>query len=74
VRERPLPEISTPEALKRALLSAKSLVYMDPSKGGSSGIHFAKVVDQMGIADALKNKTVLWPSRLCCGGVVKRRG
>jgi molybdate transport system substrate-binding protein len=57
--------------LKKSLLSAKSLVYMDPSKGGSSGIHFAKVVDQMGIADTLKNKTVLWPSGYAAEALLK---
>jgi len=72
VREgKPLPEISTPEAVKKALLSAKSLVYMDPSKGGSSGIHFAKVVELMGIADALRNKTVLWPSGYAAEALLK---
>jgi len=67
----PLPDISTPEALKKTLLSARSLVYMDPSKGGSSGIHFAKVVDQMGIADALKDRTVLWPSGYAAEALLK---
>jgi molybdate transport system substrate-binding protein len=67
----PIPDISTPEALKRTLLSAKSLVYMDPSKGGTSAIHFAKVIEQLGIADALKNKTVLWPAGFAAEALVK---
>jgi molybdate transport system substrate-binding protein len=32
-----VPDISTPEALKQTLLSAKSLVYVDPAKGGPAG-------------------------------------
>lgn len=54
----PVPDISTPEALKRALLQAKSIVYVDPTKG-TSGKHFAGVLQRLGIADAVKSKTVL---------------
>ena len=54
----PLPDISTPEALKRTLLKAKSIAYVDPSKG-TSGKHFAGVLQRLGIADAVKSKTVL---------------
>ena len=53
------PDISTPDALKRALLSAKSITYLDPAAGGSSGAHFAKVLERLGIADAMRGKTVL---------------
>ncbi len=57
----PAPDISSPEAFKRTLLDAKSVVYMDPAQGGTSGIHFAGVLERMGIAEALKGKTTLWP-------------
>ncbi len=52
------PDISTPEALKRALLAAKSISYTPPAGGGASGIHLAKVLDRLGIADEMKSKTV----------------
>src|SRR5262249_9407006 len=45
---------------KQALLATKSLVYQDPSRGATSGIHFAGVLQRLGIADAVKDKTVLW--------------
>ena len=54
----PKPDISSPEALKRALLAAKSVSYSDPALGGASGIHFAKVLDRLGIANEMKSKTV----------------
>ncbi len=54
----PLPDISTPEALRRTLLAAKSLVYVDPTKG-TSGKHFAGVLQRLGIADAVKPRTLL---------------
>lgn len=55
------PDISSPEALKRALLAAKSITYINPAHGGTSGPHFAKVLDRLGIADEMKPKTVFHP-------------
>jgi molybdate transport system substrate-binding protein len=54
----PRPDISTPEALKRTLLAAKSISYSDPAGGGASGIHFAKVLDRLGIASEMKSRTI----------------
>lgn len=53
----PKPDISTPEALKQALLAAKSITYVDPASGGASGVYFAKVLERLGIAEAMKAKT-----------------
>ena len=53
----PKPDISTPEALKRALLAAKSIAYSEPSAGGASGVYFAKLLERMGIAEQMKPKT-----------------
>ena len=57
----PKPDIGSPEALKQALLATKSLTYIDPAQGGTSGIHFAGVLQKLGIADAVKPKTTLVP-------------
>ena len=53
------PDISTPDAFKRALLSAKSVSYTDPKAGGSSGKFFAGLLEQLGIADEVDRKAVL---------------
>jgi molybdate transport system substrate-binding protein len=53
----PKPNISTPEALKQALLNAKFIAYSDPAAGGASGVYFAKLLERMGIADQMKAKT-----------------
>ena len=54
----PVPDISTPEALARTLVQAKSVTYMDPTRG-TSGKHFDEVVlPQLGIRDAVRAKTV----------------
>ena len=57
----PKPDIATPEALKQALLAAKSIAYVDPASGGTSGIYFATVLQRLGIADAVKDKSILKP-------------
>jgi molybdate transport system substrate-binding protein len=54
----PKPDISSPDALKRTLLAAQSISYVDPASGGASGIHFVKVLDRLGIADEIKSKTI----------------
>ena len=53
----PKPDISTPDALKRTLLDAKSIAYSEPSAGGASGVYFAKLLERMGIAEQMKPKT-----------------
>jgi molybdate transport system substrate-binding protein len=55
----PVPDISTPEAFKRALLNARSVAYTDPKAGGSGGIMFAALLQQLGIADEINKKAVL---------------
>ena len=48
----PVPDISTLPSLKKALLSADSLVFNNVA----SGNHFATVLDRLEIADAVKSK------------------
>jgi molybdate transport system substrate-binding protein len=55
----PKPDIGSVEAVRRTLLAAKSIVYTDPAVGGRSGMHFAKVLDRLGIADQVKAKSIL---------------
>jgi len=53
------PDITTVDALKHALLAARSLVR---SKDGTSGLYFETLLDRLGIADAMHDKIVLGPS------------
>jgi molybdate transport system substrate-binding protein len=50
------PDIASPEALKRALLAAKSVAH---SKTGLSGIYFPTVLARLGIADEMTSKIVI---------------
>jgi molybdate transport system substrate-binding protein len=67
----PKPDISTPQALKAALLAAKSITYTDPKSGGASGIHFVKVLAELGIADAINAKAKLGQGGLTGELIVK---
>ena len=55
----PKPDIGTVEAFKNALLSAKSVAYIDPASGGSSGIYVDKLLERLGIADQVRPKAKL---------------
>src|ERR1700716_1061393 len=50
------PDIGSPDALKRALLAAKSVAH---SRTGMSGIYFPTVLARLGIADVMKPKIVI---------------
>jgi molybdate transport system substrate-binding protein len=60
----PLPDISSTDAFKKTLLGAKSIVYIDPTRG-TSGKHFATVLEKLGIAAEMKPK-----SKTMAGGFV----
>jgi molybdate transport system substrate-binding protein len=55
----PKPDVSSVEAFKQALLKAKSVGYIDPASGGSSGIYVSGLLDKLGIADQVKPKAKL---------------
>jgi len=49
------PDISMPEAVKKTLLGAKSITYVPD---GASKVHIEKMLDDLGIANDMKQKTV----------------
>jgi molybdate transport system substrate-binding protein len=55
----PMPDIGSVEAFKNALLAAKSVAYIDPTSGGSSGIYIDKLLERLGIADQVRSKAKL---------------
>lgn len=52
----PRPDISTADALKRALLAARGITFPNPAAGSISGIHLTKVAAQLGIGADLQAK------------------
>ncbi|HEY2136719.1 MAG TPA: molybdate ABC transporter substrate-binding protein [Xanthobacteraceae bacterium] len=55
----PKPDIGTVDAFRSAVLAAKSVAYINPASGGSSGIYVEKLFTQLGIADQVKPKAKL---------------
>ena len=56
-----LPDISTPEALKAALLAADAIYFPDPLRA-TAGIHFAGVMRQLGIFESLRPRFYTTPN------------
>jgi molybdate transport system substrate-binding protein len=53
------PDIATPPALRAALLGARAVAY---SRIGASGILFAQLIEQLGIAAEINARAVIIPS------------
>ena len=52
----PKPDISTPDAVKRALLAAKAVSYPNPAGGAAAGISFDETLKKLGIAEQMQPK------------------
>jgi molybdate transport system substrate-binding protein len=57
----PVPDISTPEALKHALIYAGGIYFPDPVKA-TAGIHFAKVLESLGLGEATAGRLRTFPN------------
>jgi molybdate transport system substrate-binding protein len=55
----PLPDISTPEAVKATLIKAPRIAYTDPTLGGTSVEHLMKFAASVGIKDEVIRKGVI---------------
>jgi len=62
----PKPDISSVEALKKTLLSAKSIGYST----GPSGVYMLAVFEKLGVADQVKGKLKQTPSGVFVGNLV----
>jgi molybdate transport system substrate-binding protein len=63
----PKPDISTGDAFKRTLTTAKSITY--PSEG-ASGIYFVSLIDRLAMAEALKPKLKPVPNAAAVEAIV----
>ncbi len=59
VREGVKVDLSSVESTRKALLDAKRITHSNSTGGGLSGINAAKVLANLGLADAVKAKTTL---------------
>jgi len=53
------PDLSSPDAFKRAMLAANSISVVDPKAGGTSGMYLDGLFRRLGIAEEVRKKVVL---------------
>ncbi len=56
----PKPDLSSTDALKRLILSARSIALTDPNGGGNTGRFFTALADKLGVGEELRAKTRLY--------------
>ena len=54
-----VPDLSTPAAFTAALVAARRVSYSDPKAGGSAAAYFARLLERLGIADAVNARASL---------------
>ena len=64
----PKPDISSAQAVKKAVLDAKSVAY----SSGPSGVYIAEMFKKMGISEQVKDKLKLPPSNVLVGEVLAK--
>jgi len=57
----PKPDLSTPDKVKQSILSSRAMVHATPG-ATPSGTHMGKLIEQFGIADAMKGKIIHRPA------------
>src|SRR6185312_14879723 len=53
----PKPDLSTPDKVKAAILGARAIAHATPGET-PSGTHMGKLIEQLGVADAMKGKII----------------
>jgi molybdate transport system substrate-binding protein len=54
----PRPDLSSAEAFRRSMLSARSVALSKPIGGGASGAHMAKIFERLGIGADMEKKAI----------------
>jgi molybdate transport system substrate-binding protein len=57
----PVPDVSGEAPLRAALLAADAIYFPDPAKA-TAGIHFAKVIDQLGLRQQVEGRLQTFPN------------
>lgn len=69
----PKPDVSSPEALRAALRSAQAIYFPDPLRA-TAGIHFARVMDTLGVLQELQPRLRSFPNGATAMGEMARSG
>jgi molybdate transport system substrate-binding protein len=57
----PKPDLSTPDKVRQSILNSRTIVHATPG-ATPSGTHMGKLIEQLGIADAMKSKIIHRPA------------
>ena len=57
----PHPDIATESSFRAAILAAGSIGMADPATGATSGIYLAKLLEQLGVMEAVRPKLKFYP-------------
>ncbi len=57
----PKPDLSTPDMVKQAILNSRAITHATPG-ATPSGTHMGKLIEQFGIADAMKGRIIHRPA------------
>jgi molybdate transport system substrate-binding protein len=68
----PKPDITSIDAFKRTMLGAKSIGWNDPAAGAPVSIYMLEAFERLGIAEAMKAKTVAFKDRADRFGAIAR--
>jgi molybdate transport system substrate-binding protein len=68
----PVPDLTTPEAFKQALLAAKSIVYGDPALPNQSGEKAERILLKAGVLETLKPKLQVVPGQAASQAMIAK--
>jgi len=65
-----LPDISTEAALRTAILAAPMIAHSDPATGATAGTHAARLIERLGLNDAMRGRVLVFPGGGAAVGAV----
>lgn len=57
----PVPDLSTPEALRAAILACRAISHSDPASGATTGLHMVAVLEHLGVTQAMAGRILPYP-------------
>jgi molybdate transport system substrate-binding protein len=65
-----LPDIRTEAALRAAILAAPMIAHSDPATGATAGTHAARLIERLGLAEAMRGRVLVFPGGGAAVGAV----
>jgi molybdate transport system substrate-binding protein len=65
-----LPDITSEAALRAAILAAPVIAHSDPATGATAGTHAARLIERLGLAEAMRGRVLVFPGGGAAVGAV----